>query len=282
MAQGDKATQRKWWLSHGFNYRDNKYHCGNATSNYITLRLNTIAPWDSESAVLADLESGSTLKDGAYVYYYSNGKNNIVTALVNKTNKTIKKLGETLASKYLSDRKISVVPYNDLWPAVSYQNDSVVQIGRVNRNETGILPLLNNTTLNDSEAYIYSANCLTEINGIAPFCTSRFAAAPATRLQTLDIGDEDIFNIQLINEGFALPQSDTLKSLNMCNCVNFGGSITIRECHCIEDIDLRGTKITSVSFPNGGRMKKVYYIILSLKRTIVPPMAKTRRIFRQD
>lgn len=39
MLQGDKKAQRDWWLYNGFRYRDSKYNCGDATSNYITLRL---------------------------------------------------------------------------------------------------------------------------------------------------------------------------------------------------------------------------------------------------
>ncbi len=38
MLQGNKASQREWWLFNGFRYRDSKYQTGNATSNYITLR----------------------------------------------------------------------------------------------------------------------------------------------------------------------------------------------------------------------------------------------------
>ena len=38
MLQGDKKSQRDWWLFNGFRYRDSKYMCGDAKSNYITLR----------------------------------------------------------------------------------------------------------------------------------------------------------------------------------------------------------------------------------------------------
>ena len=38
MLQGDKKSQRDWWLFNGFRYRDSKYMCGDAKQNYITLR----------------------------------------------------------------------------------------------------------------------------------------------------------------------------------------------------------------------------------------------------
>ena len=40
MAQGDKKTQRDFWLSNGFKYRDSKYEAGEAVTNYIHVRIN--------------------------------------------------------------------------------------------------------------------------------------------------------------------------------------------------------------------------------------------------
>lgn len=39
MLQGNKQSQRDWWLYNGFQYRDSKYNTGDALSNFITLRL---------------------------------------------------------------------------------------------------------------------------------------------------------------------------------------------------------------------------------------------------
>ena len=43
MLQGDKKAQRDWWLFNDFRYRDSKYQCGDAKTNYITLRAYDIA-----------------------------------------------------------------------------------------------------------------------------------------------------------------------------------------------------------------------------------------------
>lgn len=43
MLQGDKKAQRDWWLFNDFRYRDSKYQCGDANTNYITLRAYDIA-----------------------------------------------------------------------------------------------------------------------------------------------------------------------------------------------------------------------------------------------
>lgn len=39
MLQGNKVSQRDWWLYNAFQYRDSKYNTGDAISNFITLRL---------------------------------------------------------------------------------------------------------------------------------------------------------------------------------------------------------------------------------------------------
>lgn len=41
--QGNKASQRDWWLYYGFGYRDSKYQCGDAASNRIVLRAYEVA-----------------------------------------------------------------------------------------------------------------------------------------------------------------------------------------------------------------------------------------------
>lgn len=42
MLQGSKSSQRDWWLFNAFRYRDSKYQCGDASSNFITLRCYAV------------------------------------------------------------------------------------------------------------------------------------------------------------------------------------------------------------------------------------------------
>lgn len=42
MLQGNKASQRDWWLFNRFRYLDSKYKCGDAQSNFITLRCYAV------------------------------------------------------------------------------------------------------------------------------------------------------------------------------------------------------------------------------------------------
>ena len=52
MLQGNKASQRDWWLFNAFRYRDSKYQCGDADKNFIELRCYhigniTITPYSN-------------------------------------------------------------------------------------------------------------------------------------------------------------------------------------------------------------------------------------------
>lgn len=42
MLQGDKSSQRAWWLFNGFRYRDSKYQCGDAETNFVTIRCYAV------------------------------------------------------------------------------------------------------------------------------------------------------------------------------------------------------------------------------------------------
>lgn len=58
--QGNKKSQREWWLYNAFKYRDSKYHAGDAGKNFILIRTNghgelTIVPY---SHIYAEVEWG--------------------------------------------------------------------------------------------------------------------------------------------------------------------------------------------------------------------------------
>ena len=58
--QGNKKSQREWWLYNAFKYRDSKYHAGDASKNYILIRTNghgqiDIVPY---SHIYAEVEWG--------------------------------------------------------------------------------------------------------------------------------------------------------------------------------------------------------------------------------
>ena len=63
MLQGSKSEQRKWWLYNRFRYIDSKYHAGDATKDFITLR--GYAKDDITVTPYADIYT--TIKYGSYL-----------------------------------------------------------------------------------------------------------------------------------------------------------------------------------------------------------------------
>lgn len=77
MLQGDKESQRDWWLFNGFRYRDSKYQTGDAQSNYITLRCYAVG----DISVIPYSHIWPRIKYGSYTVT-ERGKRNQKTRLV--------------------------------------------------------------------------------------------------------------------------------------------------------------------------------------------------------
>lgn len=77
MLQGDKESQRDWWLFNGFRYRDSKYQTGDAQSNYITLRCYAVG----DITVIPYSHIWPRIKYGSYTVT-ERGKRNQKTKLV--------------------------------------------------------------------------------------------------------------------------------------------------------------------------------------------------------
>ena len=76
MLQGDKESQRDWWLFNGFRYRDSKYQTGDAQSNYITLRCYAVG----DITVIPYSHIWPRIKYGSYTVT-ERGKRNQATTL---------------------------------------------------------------------------------------------------------------------------------------------------------------------------------------------------------
>ena len=112
MLQGNKASQREWWLYNGFRYRDSKYQCGDAEKNKITLRC--YANGDITVTPYSDIYP--RLKYGTHVEI-ERGARNVPTTLSCPSGAN---LNDTETNIYSADRLIDV---GDLSPLqVGYAN----------------------------------------------------------------------------------------------------------------------------------------------------------------
>ena len=76
MLQGNKASQREWWLYNGFRYRDSKYQTGDANTQFITLRCYQVG----DITVTPYSHIWSRIKYGSYTVA-ERSKRNVPTTL---------------------------------------------------------------------------------------------------------------------------------------------------------------------------------------------------------
>ena len=116
MLQGDKQSQRDWWMFNGFKYRDSKYFTADATANFITLRLYA----SGEISITPYQHLHPRIKYGSAVAMYSEDNGRV------KRNQTV-----TLANP-IADAEI-----NDLETYI-YSADRIANIGDLSPLKVGL------------------------------------------------------------------------------------------------------------------------------------------------
>ena len=166
---------------------------------------------------------------------------------------------------------ITITPYADIYATVSYANSTTgTKAKRAKRNEPIIIenPFGLNEKQNDQETYIYSASQLKSIGDISPFHPDTVKIGNAVKLQDLKVGDAspDYSNPYL--KELTVGNNILLRTLDARNCVNLTQAIDISKCINIEEIYFSGTKITGITLPDGGNIKKLYLPDTLTKLTI--------------
>lgn len=161
---------------------------------------------------------------------------------------------------------ISVIPYTDIYAAVSYSNGEL-KTARAPRNLVTVVPtsFTSEDDSNEQETYIYSASQLKEIGDLSPFYAKTVKAAAAIKLQKLIIGNSspDYKNENL--RQLELGENILLKVLDARNCVNLGKNdeqnatpiVDVSKCTNIEELYFTGTQIKGIQLPDGGTIKKL-------------------------
>lgn len=193
MLQGNKASQREWWLYNGFRYRDSKYQCGEAEKQYITLRCYQVGD-------------------------------------------------------------ITVTPYSHIYPRIKYGSYTVTERGKRNAETTLECPLDN---MDDTEVYIYSADRLAEIGDLSHLQVGYANFSMASKLQKLKLGDgAETYQNTHLNELY-VGNNDLLSELDIRNCVNLTQAVDVSDCSGLETVYAKGSSITGLTLPVGGKIKNL-------------------------
>ena len=147
---------------------------------------------------------------------------------------------------------ITVTPYSHVWPRVQYGSYTVTRRGKRNLPCTLACPL---EDMNDTEVYIYSADRLAAIGDLSPLQVGYANFSMAGKLQSLKLGDggADYQNTRLTE--LYVGNNGLLSLLDIQNCVNLSMSVDLSGCVGLEQIKARGSSITGVSLPAGGRLR---------------------------
>lgn len=226
MLQGNKASQREWWLYNGFRYRDSKYKCGDAQDNRIMLRAYDVA----NITVTPYSHIYPRVTYGSYEIT-ERGKRNQPTTLVCP----MKEFNDTEIYIYSADRIIDVgdlsplkVGYADFSKAVKLTS---IKLGDdasdyVNDSEMKTLSFGNNELLRTVDL----RNCIGITKPIEiPGCMGLeelLAAGTNTTGVTLPVGGK-LKTLEIPNTVTNITLRD-LKQFTTLDCVGYNSLITLR------------------------------------------------------
>lgn len=151
---------------------------------------------------------------------------------------------------------ITVTPYSHVWTRIKYGSYTVTARGKRNVPQTLVNPL---DAMSDTEVYIYSADRLASVGDLSPMLPAHADFSMATKLQSLKLGDADAnYSNQWLTAVY-VGNNELLTVLDVRNCINLGTgdqkSIDLSSCISIEEVYAKGTAITGVTLPVGGKLE---------------------------
>lgn len=286
-AQGSRADHRKWWLYNRFKYLDSKYGLADFLTTDITMRINTPDPkryilsvedFDGDISYDYRVIIGSA-EYNIIEHSIDGGTGNTIMAIklvsgsgvvpstgtLSYTQNLSLVYNCTVTETILND--LVVTPSNDF--ALSILKPGYIRIKYSNlqtssaRLSPGVVTTIIGPTnaLNDLETSIYGADNLKTLDDLSNKYIGFLRFNNATRLRSLIIGNGTPGYVNL-----ALGSSDDveigaltlLQKLDIQNCPNVRNSIDLSGCVSLEEVNLLGTNVPSVSLAQGARIEKLY------------------------
>ena len=168
-------------------------------------------------------------------------------------------LTDVITLRGYAKSNITITPYADVYATVKYGSYLVQTRAARNTAYEMVCPLDN---VNDTEIYIYSASQLADVGDLSGLKVGYAEFVYATKLQNLKLGDESKYYTNGNLQTLYLGQNKLLKKLDVRNCTGLGTgdqkTVDLSGCTGIEEVYFDGTKITGVTLPNGGVLKKLH------------------------
>lgn len=228
MLQGNKASQREWWLFNGFRYRDSKYQCGDAEKNFITLRCYKVG----NITVTPYSHIHPRIKFGSYTVT-ERGKRNVATTLVCP----LDTMSDTEVYIYSADRLADIGDLSHLDVGYADFTDAVkLQSLKLGSDAEGY----QNTQM--TELYVGNNELLTQLD--VQNCINLAMAVDLSGCINL----ETVKAKGSAATGFTLPVGGKLKRLELPGTIT---NLTIRDQRQFETLDMAGySNIETVRIEN--------------------------------
>lgn len=217
MLQGNKGSQREWWLYNGLRYRDSKYQCGDAQNTFITLRCYQVG----DITVTPYSHIWPRIKYGSYTVT-QRGKRNVPVTL----HCPLDNMSDTEVYIYSADRLAAIGDLSGL--QVGYANFSMavkLQSLKLGDGSTGY----QNTRLN--ELYVGNNELLVSLD--VQNCVNLTQSVDLSGC----VGIEEVKAKGSAVTGFTLPVGGKLKTLELPGTVT---NLTLREQGQLQTLAMEG------------------------------------------
>lgn len=146
--------------------------------------------------------------------------------------------------------------FNDQYIGVKY--GSYEQFVRANANETTHIAAPTGITFNDTETIIYGATNIASLGDLSGKYAGTVDVSKATQIDELILGSTKTGYQNANLKSVSVGNNKLLRTINVANCPNLTGVLDLSSCVAIENIEARGSGITSVSLSSGGNLKTMY------------------------
>ena len=173
-------------------------------------------------------------------------------------------ISQVIQLRAYAQADITVTPYTDIYPTIRYASYTVQRRGQAAVATTLPCPL---TTLNDTEIYVYSAPQIKSVGDLSALQVGFADFSYATKIQSIKLGDSDSNYDNTNLYALTFGSNRLLKTLDVRNCSGFGDTsleghtqttVDLSGCEIIENVYFDGTKVRSVTLPNGGVLKVLH------------------------
>lgn len=153
---------------------------------------------------------------------------------------------------------IKITPYSDMYIRVTFGNTNTVSYRALAGTEYEVSPPFEITSRNTLQITVYAASRIQAFSDLSAFYIRDNNFSRATKLKTLVLGNPTPGYKNTAIESLGIGNNPLLEKLDIRNCPNLTGSLTLSNCQNLTELYATNTAITSVSFPIGGKIETAY------------------------